>query len=324
MRDYCPQEADKPLDYALRKRISDLFKFESFINARMKQDLREALQEQFKKLKFDGGDFKIKVASRSVEAMVENSIHVLENNLFSRAFTEESNRKAQQIGLFNKQKKGQPLGHINELFDDTFSLQFGDSEQAIMMFYATEFKRPSPIEGYYCMMKNLFNSFSSFLKIKEGTDLEEKIKKLGSPKSDSKKDQQAFVKIYEALIKEEKMVESLVGFIIPRLSVHVHLISYYDVCRNCRASFDQEILVNGFIHKHIIKEIIGDFFKSYLFSSIKEVVEVGKKTLNTTFNENVMQLFSSSEADTFLALGSAARTYLHISSLNSYEQQNED
>ena len=312
VRNYCPQEEGKTEDYGLRKRICEIFEFQSFINPKKANVVEKELVRLLGSERFNGGDFNIALGANAIDKISRICTSTLEY----RFFTDESNEKAKSVRLYDKRKKEEDLGHIDSLFDATLSLQFGDSEQAILMFFAEHIEKDPSLLGYDFMMNNLYNGF-----IKVYPELRENIDLLLLINIEEKKNHKNFIEIYQKAIS--KIVPNLIDFIKGKINIHFNLASRYDICRNCRATFEQEIYRNSFFQKHIISEVCKDFLKNRILWGIKEIKSL-RYQINGCVNKLVFEHNGVVTLNNLRSLCQPSRSFMYVSSLEEYQVNPEE
>lgn len=313
IRDYCPQEEGKTEDYGLRKRICEIFEFQEVINIKKADEVRKEFVRLLRATQFEGGDFNIALGANAIDKISKICTSTLEY----RFFTNESNEKAKRIRLYDKRKKEEELEHINNLFDSSLSLQFGDSEQAILMFFARQIEKNPSLLGYDFMMNNLYNSF-----IKTYPELGEKESALSSINVEEKKNHRNFIEMYKKTISE--VAPHLINFIKEKINIHFNMASYYDICRNCRATFDIEIYYNSFFQKHIISEVCKDFLKNRILWGVKEIKNL-KHQINKCVNELAFEYNKTMVSlNNLHFLCQPSRSFMYVSSLEEYQVNPEE
>ncbi|MBT4880877.1 MAG: hypothetical protein HON43_08000 [Alphaproteobacteria bacterium] len=121
---YCGGSITQPSEFGLRENITQFFGFEERIKTTpICRSFRDCIGREgyF-------NEFALRPEAR------EKLGNTLRDVLAFRFFNEDSTSKAKSLGLVNKAKKNVPFDTVDELFDSTFQLQFGDSEQAIRLF----------------------------------------------------------------------------------------------------------------------------------------------------------------------------------------------
>lgn len=147
-------------------------------------------------------------------------------------FNEDSDRLAHRLQLIDKTQKAEDRWHLNDLFGRAFQLNFADSEQAIRQFFCSLDHRgvpPATVEP--------FLNFSG----------EEFLRDIRMYKTE-----------YTKIKREDARLEALAN----QLDQHIvkviaesgirfrfEIASYYEMCRNCQATFQCEFLNMGVIQQ---------------------------------------------------------------------------
>lgn len=226
---YCPAQPPKPKDFSLRENIVDFFDFKEYLTRSQKKNMIETFRKTIQAPDYFKEIFLTEFAR-------EKLCDAYSDSLCYRLFDEDSNAKAKKLGLFDKTHKDRPLRHIDDLFGDSFQLNFSDSEQTIRMFLAKESSKGNP----YKIKVSNDTSLDKLLTLESDCGTYKKL-------YDSKKkaNDEEILEIDAQLIElEKKLIPALNNWTVSYLSFDFDIASYYRMCRNCEATFQYDFREN--------------------------------------------------------------------------------
>jgi len=239
---YWPHNPELPADAALREEISSFFDFKESISSEGKEGIVGAFTSQIRR---DGyfenrGYFGVTLledARRKLADSCRASLHF-------RVFTEESNTKAHTLRLMDKTKKTTTESwHLNDLFGSAFQLNFADSEQAIRAFiYKRDYLNGDlgTVEGFLNFEEAVGQRATQYKvayeALPEQTRRELRQKKISEPG-----ELKAISDILDGNIIQA-ITQSNIRFTL-------NIASYYEMCLNCRATFQYDLTDRKHIQK---------------------------------------------------------------------------
>lgn len=223
---------DQPADVCLRRDIAEVFGFEESITSDEKERIVGGVRGRLVKDNY----FRDMVLSHSSQEKLVDSCRA---SLHFQLFKEISNTKARDLRLMDKQNKGGDSWHLNDLFGVSFQLNFADSEQAIRAFI-------------YRMQSNQPHRVSAVLDFRSISDQEvEGYWKLYKTQGNPKQETPELAAISDGL--DQKLVAI---FQSSDVRFSLEIASYYDMCRNCQATFFCDIIQTRNIQRQCLLMLI--------------------------------------------------------------------
>ncbi len=239
---YFPPEKANDSTYLLRKAIAESFEFNEAqpgFSTRMRKEFEKQViksMEEFKEVMVLG------------PKVISTLAGTFQDTLEYRVFDEKSTKKANDLGLIDKRKKGEPLSDISQLFDGSVQLQFGDSEQAMKM---------QILEGlrHYTFPHKVDRTYLDEISSTEGGDYWSSIWDLYM-----RKDREITLNDFEELVKvEESFIPQILDFLYKSgVRATLKVFSIHDMCRNCQATFEYDF--------EKLKKLNGALLKSFFNS----------------------------------------------------------
>ena len=245
---YWPFNPERPADAALREGISSFFEFKESISSEGKEGIVSAFTSQIRR---DGyfenrGYFGVTLLDDARRKLADSC----RASLDFRVFTEESNTKAHTLGLMDKTKKTTENWHLNDLFGSAFQLNFADSEQAIRAFiYKGDYLKGNldTAEGFLNFGESVglraTQYKTAFDTLSELTRKELRQKKINEPG-----DLKDISDILDAEIIQV-IEQSNIRFTL-------NIASYYEMCKNCQATFQYDLTDRKHIQKYCLLILI--------------------------------------------------------------------
>lgn len=231
--DYWHPFPDRPQDSDLRKNIAEIMGLREALTSAEKDSIADAF-----KTRISGEDYleEVRLKRTAVSKLVESC----KSSFSWRVFDEQSNELAHKLQLIDKTQKGESNWHLNDLFGSAFQLNFADSEQAIRQFFCSLNQR-----------KGTWEMSEPFLKFDNGSfliEIEKYKKEYTSKKKENTELAELAAKLDEDIIRE--IAKSGVQF-------RFEIASYYDMCRNCQATFHNEFLNMGIIQQKCMLSMVS-------------------------------------------------------------------
>lgn len=233
---YWPHNPELPADAALRGEISSFFGFKESISPEEKEGIVSAFTSQIRREGYFSEILLLDNARRKLADSCRASLHL-------RIFTEESNTKAHALGLMDKTKKATENWHLNDLFGSAFQLNFADSEQAIRAFiYKRDYLNGDlgTVEGFLNFEEAVGHRATQYKLAYETlpgkTKSELKQKKISEPG-----ELKAISDILDGNI--------ILAFEQSNIRFTLNIASYYEMCLNCRATFQYDLTARKHIQK---------------------------------------------------------------------------
>ena len=246
-------------DVDLRRDIANTMRFQESITSHEKERIVNSFKSCIVKSEYFE---EMALRKKSIEKLTDSC----RSSLNFQVFTEESNTTAHMLGLINKAKKGDNQWHLNDLFGETFQLNFADSEQAIKAFIYDE-KSEKKVQ------KIEFNlDFNEKLN-KDASDYWILYKSQNQPKPETIELKAISDPLDKAIV--EVFQNSGIKFVL-------EIASYYEMCLNCQATFKCDFIYHKNIQKKCLlmliegqKSIKSDL-KSYIKGRLYPPYELSK------------------------------------------------
>ena len=182
----------------------------------------------------------------------ENIATSLVSCLKYRFFDKESNKKAHVLGFIDKAHKGVNQENLlDQVFGNNFKLNFTDSEQAIRLFILAPKEDPKTTNRK--MPKHFKNELTTDLGLL--FRLSQDYLKPGQSDRDKNS------------IKDE-FSNQLTQLVAEYATVGIVFCSYYDMCGNCRATYNYDFEVRKHIGNAIVQRFLTTFMLRDLFRDI--------------------------------------------------------